>query len=100
MQFMQNFVEDEVDALEECVDILLATPTLDEPMPKAQLSSKGSGKGKGKPLRVPQMGDADGPVWVKRGWVYGYKLWVGHLPSDIDRVVLGQSCVGHKDISV
>ena len=68
MQFMQNFVE-EAHALEECVDILLATPTLDEPMPKAQLSNKGSGKSK--PLRVPQMGDADGPVWVERGSVFG-----------------------------
>ena len=100
MQFMQNFVEEEAHALEECVDILLATPTLDEPMPKVHLSSKGSGKGKGKPLRVPQMGDVDGPVWVERGWVYGYKLWVGNLPSDINRFVIGKCCVGFEDISV
>ena len=94
---MKNFVEDEADALEDCVDILLATPTLDEPMPNAQLSDKGSGKGR--PLRVPQMGDEDGPVWVEDGWVFGYKLWVGDLPSDINSKVIGQCCVGYKDMS-
>ena len=76
---MKNFVEGEADAPEECVDILIATPSLDEPMPKAQLSDKGSGKGM--PLRVPQMGDEDGPKWVEDGWVYGYKLSAGDLPS-------------------
>ena len=96
---MQNFVEEEADALEECVDILLATPTLDEPVPKAQLSNKGSGKGKGNPLRVPQMGDADGPAWVKRGSVFGYKLVIGDLPRDITDVG-SQFCVGHEDVAV
>ena len=42
------------------------------------------------------MGDEDGPVWVKDGWVFGYKLWVGDLPSDINSKVIGQCCVGYK----
>ena len=98
MQLTQNLVEEEADALENCVDILLAMPTLDEPMPKAQLSNKGSGKGK--PLRVPQMGDADGPVWVERGSVFGYKLVIGELPRDITDVGIGQFCVGHQHVAV
>ena len=77
-------------------------PKPDEPMPHAQCSGKGSGKasGKGRPLRMPQMGEEDGPKWTDDGWVSGYKLWVGELPSNINRKVIGQCCVGHKDISV
>ena len=98
MQLTQTLVEKEADALEECMDMLPERPTLDEPMPKAQLSNKGSGKGK--PLRVPQMGDADGPVWVERGSVFGYKLVIGDLPRDITDVGIGQFCVGHQDVAV
>ena len=98
MHLMQNLAEEEADALEKCVDILLAMPTLDEPMPKAQLSNKGSGKGK--PLRVPQMGDADGPVWIERGRVFGYKLVIGDLPRDITRPGIGQVCAGHEEVEV
>ena len=89
---MQNLVEKGAHALEQCVDTSLAS-TLDEAMAMVQLSNKGSGKGK--PLRVPQMGDADGPVWVERGSVFGYKLVIGDLPRDITRVGIGQFCVGH-----
>ena len=74
-------------------------------MPHAQCSGKGSGKGsaksaKGRPLRVPQTGEEDGPKWVDDGWVYGYKLWVGDLPRDISRVSIGEHCHGQVDISV
>ena len=71
-------------------------------MPHAQCSGKGSGKGsaKGRPLRVPQTGEEDGPKWTDDGWVSGYKLWVGDLPSDINKMTIGQYCHGQQDISV
>ena len=98
MQLMHNLVEKGgAHALEKCVDISLAS-TFGEAMAKAQLSNKGSGKGK--PLRVPQMGDADGPVWVERGSVFGYKLLVGDLPRDITGDGIGQFCVGHQHVAV
>ena len=81
--------------------LLLTQPKPDETTPHAQCSGKGSGKGSGKdrPLRVPQMGEEDGPKWTDDGWVASYKLRVVDLPSDINKVTIGQYCHGQKDIS-
>ena len=78
----------EAVATGECVDMLFTEPV--EPMPDAHqdmCSCKGSAKGR--PLRVPAMGEEDGPKWVQEGWVFGYKLWVGDLPSEITKVTIG-----------
>ena len=32
--------------------------------------------------------------------VKGYKLWVGDLPRNIDKVYIGQLCPGFMDVSV
>ena len=85
------------DALQTWVDISLVS-SFAEAMAKAQLSNKGSGKGKA--LRVPQMGDADGPVWVERGRAFGYKLVIGNLPRDITRPGIGQFCAGEEEVEV
>ena len=99
VEFMYRNQETEAVAIGECVDMLFTE--LVQPMPDAhQQMCSGKGSAKGRPLRVPQMGDEDGPKWIEDGWVFGYKLWVGDLPSDISRVSIGEHCHGQVDISV
>ena len=91
--------EAEAVAIGECVDMLFTE--LVEPMPDAhQEMCSGKGSAKGRPLRAPRMGEEDGAKWIEDGWVLGYKLWVGDLPSDINKVTIGQYGVGHVDITV
>lgn len=64
------------------------------------------GKGKGKsadtvwcPLEGPF-----GPIWVKDGWVHGYKVFIGDLPTNFSKPTLYQAC-GHcldhcRDVNV
>ena len=49
---------------------------------------KGQGKG------VPQLRDPVGPMILESGWCRGYNLWVGDLPRTIDKVYIGQLCLG------
>ena len=81
---MQRTMEGRADALARCLDLLFAEP--DDPMASGKASGKGSGQGR--PVRVPQMGEDDGPKWITEGWVYGYKVWVGDLPSRICKVAI------------
>ena len=82
LEFLYKNQEAEAVAIEQCVDMLVTEPQPDEPMPEAhQGMCSGKGNGKGMPLPVPQLDEEDGPMWVKRGWVFGYKLWVGHFPA-------------------
>ena len=101
MEFMFRSQEAEAVALGQRVEMLFTERKPHEAMPHAhQDMCKGKGSGKGRPLRVPQMGEEDGPKWVEDGWVYGYKLWVGDLPSDINRVTIGPYCDGQVDIAI
>jgi hypothetical protein len=88
-------------ALGNCQKRLFAQSEKDEPMPDAcEDMCYGKGTSKGKPLRVPRVGEKDGPKWAIGGWAFGYKLWVGDLPSDVTKVTIGQYCKDFADISV
>ena len=93
VEFIYRYEEQEAGAMAECVDLLFTQPL--RPM-----QDSGKASGKGTPFRVPALGEEDGPQWVEEGWVFGYKLWVGDLPSDISRVSIGEHCHGQVDISV
>ena len=81
--------------------LLLTEPKPDEHEPHARKEMcGGKAKGKGKPLRVPQVDEDNGPKWIREGSVPGYKLWVGGLPGDISLTDIGQYCEGHLDISI
>ena len=60
----------------------------------------GKASGKGTPLRVPQVGEDNGPKWHKAGWVDSWKVWVGDLPGDIQRQVIGPYCAGCVDLAI
>ena len=70
--------------LEECQKLLFSE------------AAKPKGKGKG----VPQLGDPDGPVIVQSGWLTGYKIWVGDLPRNMDKVEIGKLCPGQLDVAM
>ena len=101
MEFLYRTLEAKAAAIGQCVDMLVTEPQPDEPMPKAhQDMCSGKGKGTGMLLRVPQLGDEDGPMWVERGCTPGYKVRVGDLPCDISAVTIGQYCHGEADIPI
>ena len=60
----------------------------------------GKASGKGLPLRVPQVGEDNGPTWHKAGWVDGWKVWVGDLPGDIQKQAIGPHCAGCVDLAI
>jgi hypothetical protein len=60
------------------------------------MESGPKGKGKG----IPQLGDPDGPMLVDSGWAKGWKVWVGDLPRNIDKVDIGKLCPGQTDVAV
>ena len=93
VEFIYRYEEQEAGAMAECVDLLFTQPL--RPM-----QDSGKASGKGTPFRVPALGEEDGPEWVEEGWVFGYKLWVGDLPSDISKIDIGPYCYGQVDISV
>ena len=84
----------------ECLLRLLTEPKPDEHEPHAHKECGGKAKGKGKPLRVPQVDEDDGPKWIREGSVPGYKLWVGDLPDHICKKDIGHYCAGHVDVAV
>ena len=55
---------------------------------------KGTGKG------VPQLGALDGPVIVGSGCLRGYKVWVGELQRNKDKVDICRLCSGFMDVVV
>ena len=57
-------------------------------------------KGKGTPLRVPRLGQEDGPMWMYGGGLAGWKVQIGHLPSNISNAAIGHYCDGQVHISV
>ena len=57
---------------------------------------KGQGKGKG----IPKLGEPFGPLVVESGWVTGWKVWVGDLPRNTDKVETSKLCPGQIDVAV
>ena len=101
VEFLYKTQEAKAVAIGQCVDMLVTEPQPDEPMPQAhQDMCSGKGKGTGMLLRVPQLGDEDGPMWVKKGWTSGYKLFVGDVPNGINHVAIRQYCHGEANISI
>ena len=89
------------DSIGQCMDLLFSPPKKDEAMPHAHedtCSAKGSGKGTA--LRVPQLGEDNGPKWMYGGGFDGWKLWVGDLPSNISEADIGHYCDGQKHMWV
>ena len=84
----------------ECLLRLLTEPKPDEHEPHAHKECGGKAKGKGKPLRVPQVDEDNGPKWIREGSVPGYKLWVGDLPDHICKKDIGHYCAGRVDVAV
>ena len=78
---------DKAKDIADCQRLLLSGAAVGQP-------PKGRGKG------VPQLGDADGPVFLDSGWRRGYKLWVGDMPRTIDKVEIGKLCLGFIDVAV
>ena len=85
LKVVKNCMQAKADSIGQCMDLLFSPPKKDDAMPHAHedmCSAKGSGKGR--PLRVPELGEEDGPKWIYAGWLYGWKLWVGDLPNSIE----------------
>ena len=103
VELVKGLMQTKVDFMEECLDLLETEPKPDEdePVPRADEDMrKGKASGKGKPLRVPELDDEDGPKWIEEGWVSGWKLWVGDLPGGVRKTDVGQYCEGQVDVSV
>ena len=98
MNLVKTVMEMKAQDIRQCVDMLLAEPTPDAD--EAQGMPSGKASGKGKRVRVPRVGEADGPQWIRAGWVEGYKLWVGDLPDNIGKKDIGHYCAGHIDVAV
>ena len=86
--------------LGECLEILCTEHQHDEDEAVPQDTCGGKASGKGKPLRAAPVGDDSGPKRRREGWAHGFKLWVGDLPGDIRKEVIGHYCEGHVDISI
>ena len=79
----------------------LPKPDEDEAMPDPHEDMcSGKASGKGRPLRVPELGEEDGPKWMYGGGFDGWKVQVGQLPSNISEAASGHYCDGQKHISV
>ena len=59
-----------------------------------------SAKGKGTPLRVPGLGQEDGPMWMYGGGPTGWKVLIEHLPSNVSDATIGNYCDGQVHICV
>ena len=99
---MKGIMEAKANAVGHCLDILYRErqPDEQEPMQPARNDTcGGKARGKGTPLRVPQVGDENGPKWIKEGRVSGWKLWVGDLPNDVSKAAIAHHCAGFVDIA-
>ena len=79
VELMKCIMEAKANAVGHCLDILYRErqPDEQEPMQPAINDTCGSkARGKGTPLRVPQVGDENGPKWIKESTACGWKLWV------------------------
>ena len=100
---MKDIMQKKARFIGQCMDILYTErqPDDEEPMPQADEDTcGGKASGKGTPLRVPQVGDDNGPRWHREGWVFGWKLWVGDLPGDVSRAAVGHYCAGNEDLCI
>jgi hypothetical protein len=88
MPEMSQRMMDKSASMDTCMQWLFTEPAVD----------KGHAKGKGK--GIPQVGDPDGPMIVDSGWAKGWKVWIGDLPRNIDKVDIGKLCPGQIDVSV
>jgi hypothetical protein len=79
---------DKAEDMDSCIDIVHSEPAAQE--------TKAKGQGKG----IPQLGDQFGPLIVESGWANGWKVWVGDLPGNIDKVDIGRLCPGQIDVCV
>ena len=81
MGLVKGIMQTKADDIHQCIDMLLTEPKPDADEPHADKDMcSGKANGKGKPVRVPQVGEENGPKWIRAGWVEGYKIWVGDLP--------------------
>ena len=78
---------DKAEDMDSCIDIVHSEPAQDT-------RAKGQGKG------IPQLGEPFGPLIVESGWATGWKIWVGDLPGNIDKVEIGRYCPGQCDVCV
>ena len=79
---------DKAEDMDSCIDIVHSEP--------AAQDTKAKGQAKG----VPQLGEPFGPLIVESGWATGWKVWVGDLPGNIDKVDIGRFCPGQCDVCV
>lgn len=87
MEDMGKAIADKANDMDLCMDI----------MHQQQAEDTGpKGKGKG----IPQLGEQFGPLIVESGWATGWKVWVGDLPKNIDKVDIGRLCPGQIDVAV
>ena len=100
MDFVKGIIDAMAYDLWGGLILLLTEPKPDEHEPHAHKECGGKTKGKGKPLRVPQVDEDNGPKWIREGSVPGYKLWVGDLPDHICKKDIGHYCAGHVDVAV
>ena len=89
MEEIGQTMVDKAEDMDSCIDIVHSEPAQDT-------SAKGKGKGKG----IPQLGEPLGPLVVESGWATGWKVWVGDLPRNIDKVDIGRLCPGQCDVAV
>ena len=102
VELMKGIMEAKANAVGHCLDILYRErqPDEQEPMQPARNDTcGGKARGKGTPLRVPQVGDENGPKWIKEGKACGWKLWVGDLPNDVSKAAIAHHCAGFVDIA-
>ena len=78
---------DKAEDMDSCIDIVHSEPAQD---------TRAKGKGKG----IPQLGEPFGQLVVESGWATGWKVWVGDLPRNIDKVDIGRLCPGQYDVCV
>ena len=101
MALIKDKLQAKADAIGQCMDALSGRPQPheDEAMtdPCEDICSA---KGKGTPLRVPRLGQEDGPMWMYGGGPTGWKVLIEHLPSDVSDATIGNYCDGQVHICV
>ena len=87
MPEMAKTLENKAQDMDLCMNLMLHETA----------NAKGAkGKGKG----IPQLGEPFGPMIIESGWCKGWKVWVGDLPANIDKVDIGKLCPGQIDVAV
>ena len=98
---IKDKLQAKADAIGQCMDALSGQPQPheDEAMtdPCEDICSA---KGKGTPLRVPGLGQEDGPMWMYGGGPTGWKVLIEHLPSNVSDATIGNYCDGQVHICV